>query len=143
MDVGIVARSRPAVQKPSEKAVILLDTNALLWLQHNHRRGKPLLAAGGPLYISPASLLEIQVLAESGRLRPVGTASPRDLLRDRRWIQDDPPSADWFEAALDVGWSRDVFDRLLVAHARLRRWRLATSDATILEHLGPHEYLEL
>jgi PIN domain nuclease of toxin-antitoxin system len=58
-------------------------------------------------------------------------------------VIDNPSAVDWFERALDVGWTRDPFDRLLVAHARLRRWRLATADATILEHLAPHEYIEL
>ena len=123
--------------------MILLDTNALLWFQHNHPRARPLVRAGGTVYVSPASLLEIAVLTEAGRLRARGGASARDLLRDERWAQDDPPSADWFDAALNIGWTRDVFDRLLVAHARLRRWRLATADATIIEHLRPHEYLEL
>jgi PIN domain nuclease of toxin-antitoxin system len=108
---------------------------------HNHPRAGALARVRSPLYVSPASLLEIQLLTESGCLRPRGAASPRDLLLDGRWAQDDPPSADWFDVALDVAWTRDVFDRLLVAHARVRRWRLATSDSNILEHLRPHEYI--
>ena len=123
--------------------MILLDTHALLWLQRNHKRAKPLARVAGRLYISPASLVEIQVITEEGRLHPIGTATPRDLLQDERWTQDDPPSAQWFDIALDIGWTRDTFDRLLIAHARLRRWRLATADAVILEHLMPDEYLEL
>jgi PIN domain nuclease of toxin-antitoxin system len=58
-------------------------------------------------------------------------------------VQDDPPSADWFGAALDVAWTHDPFDRLLVAHARLRRWRLATGDTGILANLRSDEYVEL
>ena len=38
---------------------------------------------------------------------------------------------------------RDPFDRLLVAHARLRGWRVATGDGPILDRLGPSERFEL
>jgi len=146
VDLGLRAGARTEVHEPADseaKNVILLDTNALLWLQRRHKRAKPLDRHPGRLYISPANLLEIQLLTESGRVRAVGSASPRDLLGDERWTQDDPPSADWFDIALGIAWTRDTFDRLLVAHARLRRWRLATADSLILEHLDPSEYLAL
>lgn len=123
--------------------MILLDTNALIWLHHDHPRGVGLARAGVRLYVSPASLLEMQVLSELGRMRLRRGAAARDLVADDRWVQDDPPSVDWFDAALNVGWTHDPFDRLLVAHARLRRWRLATGDTTIIEHLEAHEYIEL
>lgn len=142
MDLDDVA-SRAEIQESAEKAVILLDTHAAIWL-HDHRpRAAPLVRSGRPLYVSPATLLEMQVLTESGRLRLRSGSTPREIIADHRWAQDDPPSVDWFDAALDVGWTRDVFDRLLVAHARLRRWRLATSDTNIIDHLNPNEYLEL
>ena len=123
--------------------MILLDTNALIWLHESHARSAGLLRAGLRLYSSPASVLELQVLCEAGRLRLRRGASVRDLVSDDRWAPDDPPSIDWFNAALGLGWTRDPFDRLLVAHARLRRWRLATGDASLLTHLDKHEYVEL
>jgi PIN domain nuclease of toxin-antitoxin system len=138
-----VVGARPDVQAPQQATVILLDTNALIWLQRNHARVAPLARRVTRLYVSPASLLEIQFLIEAGRLRPRGAASPRDLIRDDRWVLDDPPSAGWFTAALDVGWTHDPFDRLLVAHAKFRRWRLATSDEGILANLRSDEYVEL
>ena len=55
---------------------------------------------------------------------------------------DDPPAAAWFARALDLGWTRDPFDRLIVAHARLRGWRLATADTGLLERLSEAEPLE-
>ena len=39
--------------------------------------------------------------------------------------------------------TRDPFERLLVAHARLRGWRLATSDGPLLAHLLERERLEI
>lgn len=123
--------------------MILLDTNAALWLHHGHRRGRPLERHVGQLYVSPASLLEIQFLVEVGRIRLRSGAALRDLAADERWMMDSPSSIDWFERALDVGWTRDPFDRLLVAHALLRGWRVATGDGDLLERLGPGGSIEL
>jgi PIN domain nuclease of toxin-antitoxin system len=124
--------------------MILLDTSAILWLAHGHRRSRPLESHVGQLYMSPASLLEIQFLIETGRVRLRSNAiTARDFADDERWMLDDPSSADWFERALDVGWTRDPFDRLLVAHAGLRGWRLATSDGDLIARLGPGGTIEL
>jgi PIN domain nuclease of toxin-antitoxin system len=116
--------------------MILLDTNAVIWMHSRHRRAMPL-ARAGRLYVSPASTLELQCLVESGRVRLRGGATVGQVLRDNRWLIDGPPSADWFEAAAGLGWTRDPFDRLIAAHARLRGWRLATGDRDMLEQLGP------
>jgi PIN domain nuclease of toxin-antitoxin system len=95
------------------------------------------------LYVSPASLLELQFLVEVGRLRLRGGAGVGDLMDDDRWAMDDPSSSDWFRLAVEVGWTRDPFDRLLVAHARLRGWRIATGDRVLLDRLGPGGCFEL
>jgi len=121
--------------------VILLDTNALIWLERGHPRTRALGRTGRQLYISPASLLELQFLRELGRIRLTGELS--DLARDRPWLLDDPPSVAWFESAWDVGSIHDPFDRLLVAHARLRRWRLATADTRLLNRLSEQERVEI
>jgi len=123
--------------------VILLDTGALIWLHRGHARAAALAKRQGRLYVSPASLLETQFLIEAGRLRLRAGASVADLANDARWVLDDPPSASWFEAAIAIGWTRDPFDRLLVAHARVRRWRLATGDGVLIERLGASEVVEL
>ena len=133
MDLGMGHRGA-AVRCPAEAPLILLDTNALLWLHRKHPRSRPLHRFAGRLYVSPASLLELQLLIEVGRLRLKPGASSVDLAQDERWLLDDPPAASWFERALAAGWTRDPFDRLLVAHAQLRGWRIATGDAAILEH---------
>lgn len=65
------------------------------------------------------------------------------LMHDARWVLDEPPAGKWFEAALDFSWTRDPFDRLRVAHARLRGWRLATADTALLARLGESDTLEL
>jgi PIN domain nuclease of toxin-antitoxin system len=122
--------------------VILLDTNALIWVDTGHQRVRTLLRRRNPLYVSPASILELQFLSEAGRIR-LKSDTLEWVLEDDRWSVDEPPAISWFLRAVEVAWTRDPFDRLLAAHARLRRWRLATADANLLEHLGPTGSIEL
>ncbi len=123
--------------------MILLDTSAVIWLHHGHRRGQRLARHFGQLYVSPVTLLELQLLSEAGRVRLRAGIAVRDLVDDDRWTMDNPSSVGWFERALEVAWTRDPFDRLLVAHASFRGWRLATGDGPVLDHLGPAATLEL
>jgi PIN domain nuclease of toxin-antitoxin system len=121
--------------------VILLDTHAFLWIERRKPRGLAVLLAGRSLFISPAMLLELQVLHEAGRFRLSGTLAA--IAHDDRWVLDEPPAGAWFIRAAEIAWTRDPFDRLLAAHAQLRGWRLATADQNTLQHLGPGGSLEL
>lgn len=123
--------------------MILLDTNALIWLHRHDERVAALARGTGRLYISPASILELQFLSEAGRIRFTRNATLAHVVHDDRWAIDDPPSIAWFEEAVGVGWTRDPFDRLLVAHARLRKWPLATGDSRVIGELRRGEYVEL
>lgn len=120
--------------------MILLDTNALIWWASDHARSKGLRKWQGRVFISPVSLLEICFLVECGkaRLRPNSS-----LADDPRWFVDDPPSRALFDQSESVSWTRDPFDRLIVAHARLRDWRVATGDRLLIEHLGANRVVEL
>ena len=122
--------------------MILLDTNAVIWLDQEHPRTEKLLREHKRLYISPATLLELQFLQEVGRiaLREGDVSSFAD---DDRWVLDDPPAAAWFSAAMPISWTRDPFDRLLVAHVELRGWRLATGDRPLVQRLGTLRALAL
>lgn len=123
--------------------MILLDTNALLWLQQRHRRSRPLARWRGNVDISPANLLEIQFLLEARRIRFRPGFSIADLVGDRRWILDDPPAAAWFDVARELSWTPDPFDRLLAAHSQYRGWKLTTGDGLVLEILGAEAVVEL
>jgi PIN domain nuclease of toxin-antitoxin system len=114
-----------------------------VWLARRHRRGEALARSHARLYASPASVLELQLLVESGRLSLREGATVTELVEHGPWAVDDPPAAAWFVRTLDLGWTRDPFDRLLVAHARLRGWRLATGDAELVERLGRAGCIEL
>ena len=122
--------------------MILLDTNALIWIDRGDVRVRPLLKRRQALYLSPASLLELQFLREAGRIQ-LSDRGLTDLAADERWMLDDPPAAAWFETASFLGWTRDPFDRLLAAHVQFRGWRLATGDRLLAERLGDRYCLEL
>jgi PIN domain nuclease of toxin-antitoxin system len=122
--------------------MILLDTNALIWVERGHARARQLLRRLPRPYISPASLLELQFLQETGQIKLSG-GTIESLGQDDRWMLDDPPAVAWFLKAAELNWTRDPFDRLLAAHATLRGWRLATSDEVLLEHLGSGSGFEL
>lgn len=134
-------RPRPDVSCPA-KTVILLDTNAVIWLDLAHPRSRPLMRIKAALYVSPATLLELQFLTEANRIR-LTHGDARALASDDRWLLDDPPAAAWFAEAIELNWTRDPFDRLIAAHAQLRGWRVATGDARLLQALGTRRTVAL
>jgi len=114
---------------------MLLDTNAVIWMLTGHPRARPLMDAGR-LYVSPVCLLELQFLLEVGRLSAIPGRFIDELATDPRWWLDSPASEALFAAARAISWTRDPFDRLLVGHARCRRWVLATGDRRLADKLG-------
>jgi PIN domain nuclease of toxin-antitoxin system len=47
----------------------------------------------------------------------------------------DASAAELGQAAMDLSWTRDPFDRLISAHAIVANAPLVTADETIREHL--------
>jgi PIN domain nuclease of toxin-antitoxin system len=86
--------------------------------------------------ISPAVLLEIELLHEIGRLR-VGASPISEGLAEGLSIRvAGERFADVAVEALSLGFTRDPFDRLIVAHAALADAVLITQDST-LRHRYP------
>jgi PIN domain nuclease of toxin-antitoxin system len=133
---------RRDIRTAAEAPVILLDTHAVIWMTQAHRRVR-LLHRFPRIYLSPVSVLEIEFLIEAGRLRLSKGHSLVTLVNDQRWRLDEPPAAKWFGGACELSWTRDPFDRLLAAHARLRGWKLATADTMLLERLSPSDVVPL
>ena len=122
--------------------MILLDTHAVIWMAKRHARAR-VLSRYPRLHLSPVTLLELQFLSEAGRIRLAGENPVIALVDDPRWRLDEPPAANLFLTACQFAWTRDPFDRLLAAHARLRGWKLATADSTLLDRLPPADVLPL
>lgn len=117
---------------------LLLDTHFLLWtlLGSGRLKAFPWLDRYRPWGISPVSLLEIQFLAEAGRLEVSNPELSERISGDPRFVVDEVPLVPLIRHSLEQGWTRDPFDRLLAAHSSARRIPFATVDRTIREHHG-------
>jgi PIN domain nuclease of toxin-antitoxin system len=117
--------------------VTYLDTNVIVDAGLNRLRfaGKEahrLLNRGTDFLISPMVLLEIEYLREIGRIR----ASRQEILTRLEKslslrVCDLPFEQVALQAAAE-SWTRDPFDRIIVAQARLAKAALITRDAHIL-----------
>jgi PIN domain nuclease of toxin-antitoxin system len=112
---------------------ILLDTHFLIWviLQSKRLARYPWLDRYRPWGISPVSLLEIQFLAEIGKLTVANPAFTQAVTNDPRFIIDDIGIETLVAQALAFHWTRDPFDRLIAAHSAARRVPLCTTDGVI------------
>ena len=112
---------------------LLLDTHFLIWLVLESKRlaNFPWLDRYRPWGVSPVSFLEIQFLAEVGRLSVSNPEFTSTVMKDRRFIIDDISLDTLVGHALRLDWTRDPFDRLLVAHSLARRVALCTTDRAI------------
>lgn len=115
---------------------LLLDTHFLLWILTDSHRLDPYGWLDGyrPWGISPVSLLEIQYLAEVGRLEVENPGFTETLSSDPRFVVDEVPLMSLVLNALGLTWTRDPFDRLLAAHSLARRTPLATVDQVLCSH---------
>lgn len=115
---------------------LLLDTHVLGWvaLGSDRLRKIPWVRRYRPWWVSPLSLLELQLLKESGRVDVDVRPFMEELASDERFFLDDLPLVALVRHALDLGWTRDPFDRLLAAHSRARQVPLCTMDRTIRRH---------
>lgn len=118
--------------------MIHLDTHAALWLaEANERRLSRTarrLIDRQPLVLSPAVVLELEVLAEIGRLQNPPAAILKRLYDQADVAPSDAVFADVVAAAATFAWTRDVFDRLIVANAMADGARLLTADQHILDN---------
>ncbi|MDX2012080.1 MAG: PIN domain-containing protein [Myxococcaceae bacterium] len=86
--------------------------------------------------LSPFAILELQALIELGRL--AGPLRPRlEVLHRNFGVQvATEPLVEIVNASLALSWTRDPFDRLLVAHAIAADALLLTFDAHIQAHFA-------
>lgn len=115
---------------------LLLDTHFLVWIVTGAQRLADFewLDSYKPWGVSPISLLELQYLAEIGRLNIRNPQFTESLINDPQFLVDDVPLIHLIQRALEQGWTRDPFDRMLCAHSLARRVPLCTVDRQLLEH---------
>jgi PIN domain nuclease of toxin-antitoxin system len=121
------------------QSLTYLDTHAALWLCSGET---PLSAAAlreieaGELRVAPTVLLEMQMLLEIGRVNVPPKEWLKILRRDFEVTMCSLPFGEVVEASFEESWTRDPFDRLIVAHARTASGRLITKDRRIREHFA-------
>ena len=115
--------------------VIHLDTHVVVWLYAGELRCFSPAArrrlAGEELRISPMVALEMQYLHEVGRISENSGVVLADLARKLGLVQAEGDFSSVAEGAVGLGWTRDPFDRLIVAHAALYGATLLTKDRSI------------
>ncbi|MEW6353064.1 MAG: PIN domain-containing protein [Pseudomonadota bacterium] len=118
--------------------MIYLDTHVVAWLYQGARaqfsKRAQALIADNALSISPMVVLELDYLYETKRVREPAARVLRHLQRQLALSICDKPFADIVAAAHYCAWTRDPFDRLIVAHASLEENTLLTKDKAIHAH---------
>lgn len=126
--------------------MIYLDTHVVVWLFAGERELLPQgvrdLLEGEELAISPMVELELQCLFESGRTNQPGRVVVDALDEEIGLSRCGLPFGQVIAAALDQSWTRDPFDRVIVAQARARRLPLLTRDQTIRDHYREAIWIE-
>ena len=118
--------------------MIFLDTHVVVWLYAGEVDRFPPQARRAleseSLVISPMVLLELQYLHELSRV----SQDPALIVNELEKSLGLAVRRDEFEriiiAALMENWTRDPFDRIIVAHANLASAPLLTKDASIRQH---------
>jgi len=118
--------------------MLMLDTHIAVAMYQGKPAGlsRKALAAidREPLSFSPAVLLELELLHEIGRLK-LGAGAIAKYLADELAIHCAPERfVDVAVKALPLAYTRDPFDRLIIAHAELLKVPLITLDVNLQQH---------
>lgn len=119
---------------------LFIDTHVAVWLYYGKLDSIPVALqtrlGEGEMLLSPISLLEIDYLHEVKKISQGGKAIYSQLNQD---LDINLAAHDWTDViteASHVKWTRDVFDRLIVAHAKYARKTLITKDQKILANFS-------
>ena len=123
------------------RRLIHLDTHVAIWLYARQERRLSATAkreiARRSLFVSPFVLLELTMLYEIGKLPEPSIDIFGGLATSFDVEVLTTPTRDVVEAAEKLAWTRDMNDRLIVAHAVAERADILTADATIRQHYPP------
>lgn len=118
---------------------LYLDTHILVWLFQDGAarltpQGVRAIEAAEQLLVSPIVELELTYLHEISRINCTALTILDNLRRDIGLETCKKSFAAVVGAALALNWTRDPFDRIIVAQAAHRESPLLTADQNICEH---------
>jgi PIN domain nuclease of toxin-antitoxin system len=118
--------------------LIYLDTHAVVWLYAGlvEKFNRPIrdLMNEHDLAISPVVRLELQFLYEIHRIAEDATTIVTDLANRIGLTIGDKNFNAAISRALEISWTRDPFDRIIVASASLDDSILVSKNQNILSH---------
>lgn len=124
--------------RTEKPGLIHLDTHIVCWLYEARidLLSGPACAAveRGRLFVSPIVDLELQYLYEIGRINKGPSAVLSALSAEIGLALAPQPLEMIVGRTRDLHWTRDPFDRLIVASALLAGGRLVTKDTLIRKH---------
>jgi len=126
--------------------VIYLDTHVVAWLYWGQGRVLPRpvqrFLERELVRISPMVVLELEFLFEVGKIAEPSAPIVGAVRADLGVEVCDLPFHEVVRRALEQSWTRDPFDRVIVAQAAVRKAQLLTKDQTIRDHYEQALWLE-
>lgn len=118
--------------------MIYLDTHVVVWLYAGDKNKLTKLGTdlinSHELLISPIVQLELQYLLEIKRITQPADVILKDLSKSIGLKTCNKPFEAIIEQSINQNWTRDPFDRIIVAQASIKKSSLLTKDKTILEN---------
>lgn len=118
--------------------MVYLDTHLVLWLYAGSLDlvSKKVLQVldENELYISPIVELELQYLRENNKIKKSSSEIMDALYKEINLKVCTKNFHNIIRESLGLHWTRDPFDRIIVAHASLNTNILLTKDNTIRTH---------
>ncbi len=118
---------------------LYLDTHIVVWLRQKELqkfspKALEAIEQAGQLFVSPMVELELKFLHEIGRI----SETPYNILGDLGAMiglkMEDYSFNEVIQKAMLIDWTRDPFDRIIVAHAMSQERKLLTKDEKILSY---------
>lgn len=117
--------------------MIHVDTHVLIWMWEKKAKHAGAIAKhidDQELVVSPAALLELQCIREIGRFKNSPDEVIEKLSETVGLSVSSATFADIALRGLSLSWTRDPFDRLIVANAAVDGAKLLTFDLKIHQH---------
>jgi len=119
----------------NRQTVVYLDTHVVVWLfaglvnkvTNTAKRA----IDNSDLFVSQIVRLELQYLYEIGRIKIKPDRIIKTLSKSIHLKLSDVAMGQIIDEALQINWTRDIFDRLIVAEVKVSKHNLISADKNI------------